>query len=101
MGMAAHLLGFAIVALYFGAFDSRLGGGRSPGKRLLGVVVVDRTGALLTPLRALLRGAVLGGLFLCNGLSWWFETRAPWIASSLGNLGVLLLLSLPLFYLFN
>lgn len=68
MGGYARLIGFAIALAYFGICNSRVGGGQTLGKRLLGVRVVDAHGQLLTLPRSLLRYAVLGIPFFANGL---------------------------------
>lgn len=68
MGAYARLIGFAIALAYFGILNSRIGGGQTLGKRWLGVRVVDVHGQLLTLPRSLLRYAVLGTPFFCNGL---------------------------------
>lgn len=68
MGIYARLLGFAIALAYFGIFNSRIGGGQTPGKHLLSVRVVDAHNQLLALPRSLLRYAVLGIPFFANGL---------------------------------
>ncbi len=68
-GDFARLVGLAIVLAYYGWFNSWLGGGRSPGKRLLGLRVVKTDGGLLSPGAAALRGFVLSVPLLLNGLS--------------------------------
>lgn len=68
MGAYARLVGFAIALAYFGICNSRIGGGQTLGKRWLGVQVVDAHGQLLTLPRSMLRYAVLGIPFFCNGL---------------------------------
>jgi uncharacterized RDD family membrane protein YckC len=68
MGAYARLIGFAIALAYFGICNSRIGGGQTLGKRWLGVRVVDAHDQLLTLPRSLLRYAVLGIPFFCNGL---------------------------------
>ena len=55
LGESGRLIGAVLVALYFGYFDSRLGGGRSLGKRLLGLQVVMLTGGLMSPMSAAAR----------------------------------------------
>ena len=57
---AAKLVGFAIAFFYFGILNSRLGGGRTLGKRLLGIRVVDQSGNGLSPTRSALRFLVIG-----------------------------------------
>ncbi|WP_158883736.1 RDD family protein [Rhodanobacter sp. L36] len=68
MGFYARLIGFAIALAYFGILNSRIGGGQTLAKRWLGVRVVDANDQLLSLPRSLLRYAVLGIPFFCNGL---------------------------------
>ncbi|HEV2679923.1 MAG TPA: RDD family protein [Rhodanobacter sp.] len=68
MGAYARLIGFAVALAYFGLCNSRIGGGQTPGKRWLGVRVVDAHDQLLSLPRSLLRYAVLGIPFFVNGL---------------------------------
>src|SRR5690348_14117245 len=39
LGQAGRLIGFVVALLYFGLLNSRLGGGQTLGKRLLGIRV--------------------------------------------------------------
>jgi uncharacterized RDD family membrane protein YckC len=64
-----RLIGALLVVLYFGYFDSRLGGGRSPGKRLLGLAVVSPTGGLLSPAWAAVRALIATTPVLLGGVS--------------------------------
>ncbi|GGA83493.1 hypothetical protein GCM10011521_22340 [Arenimonas soli] len=66
MGGYERFVGFAI-ALAFGLLNSRLTGGRTPGKYLLGIRVADLSGAPISIPRALLRQAVLSLPFFLNG----------------------------------
>lgn len=59
-GAYALIPGFIIAVIYFGVGNSRELGGQTPGKKLLGIRVVDRNGALLAFPRSMLRYAVLG-----------------------------------------
>ncbi|KKL78916.1 hypothetical protein LCGC14_2020030, partial [marine sediment metagenome] len=58
MGPWGQAIGIAAALIYFGAGDSRAGGGGSPGKRLTGLWVVDRSGNPLSIERATLRNIV-------------------------------------------
>lgn len=68
MGIHARLIGFAVALTYFGIGNSRIAGGRTLGKRLLGVRVVDAGGRPLSLPRSLTRYAVLGTPLFLNGL---------------------------------
>lgn len=101
MGEWARLVGFAIVLPYFGVLGSRLGGGRTLGKRLFGLRVVGADGQPLPVPRAFLRAAVLCTPFLLNGVA-----VAPDAVGMVGSvlLGVAVLgglFALAYLYLFN
>lgn len=68
LGEWGRLVGLALAATYFAVFDSRLGGGQSPGKRLLGVKVTRWDGTLLSPGTAAVRALILLIPFYLNGL---------------------------------
>jgi uncharacterized RDD family membrane protein YckC len=68
LGGYARLLGFVIALTYFGVTNRVMCGGQTLGKRLLGVRVFGKTGALLTLSQSLLRYSVLGIAFFLNGV---------------------------------
>jgi uncharacterized RDD family membrane protein YckC len=68
MGDLGRLIGLATVVLYFGVLASGLGGGATPGHRLLKLRVTDRQGRPLGLPTALLRALILGGPWMANGL---------------------------------
>jgi uncharacterized RDD family membrane protein YckC len=59
LGIWGPVIGFMLGAAYLGLANSRLTGGRTPGKRLLQIVTVGRDGDPLPVGRALARGAIL------------------------------------------
>jgi uncharacterized RDD family membrane protein YckC len=67
MGGYGPLVGFAIALLYFGILNSGIGGGRTLGKRLLGIRVAGVDGKPLSLSRSLLRYCVLFIPFFLNG----------------------------------
>lgn len=67
LGGWGRLVGFAIATPYLGLMNSRLGGGRTLGKRLLGLRTVGVDGRLLSPARGLVRAALLGLPWFING----------------------------------
>jgi uncharacterized RDD family membrane protein YckC len=69
LGESGRLIGAVLVALYFCYFDSRLGGGRSLGKQLLGLQVVMLTGGLMSPMSAAARALIVATPTLLNGIS--------------------------------
>lgn len=66
MGGYERFIGFAI-ALAYGLLNSRLTGGRTPGKYLLGIRVADLSGDPISIPRALLRQTVFSVPFFLNG----------------------------------
>src|SRR5262249_47264486 len=71
LGGAGRLIGAIAALLYFGVMNSRLGGGQTFGKRLLGLRVVDRSGDLLSPARSIVRFLVFSAPYFLNSL--WFD----------------------------
>lgn len=69
LGSAGRLIGLAAGLLYFGLLESRLGGGRSVGKRLLKLQVTGTDGALLSPWRGAVRALVKIAPFIVNGVN--------------------------------
>ena len=57
-GQQARFVGLPIALLYFGFFNSRYGGGGSPGKRALDIAVVRRDGRGIGLVRSLWRALV-------------------------------------------
>ena len=67
LGTLGPLVGLGITLLYFGIQNSVLCGGQTPGKRLLGIEVVDPEGKSILPAHALVRYLILGlPLFAIN-----------------------------------
>lgn len=68
LGAGGRVVGFAIAWLYFGLGNSRLAGGATLGKRLLGIRVVDFNGAPLGVGRSLARSPIYLLPYFLNGL---------------------------------
>ncbi|MEO6277986.1 RDD family protein [Roseateles sp.] len=66
LGGWGRVVGFALAWPYFGLMNSRLAGGQTVGKRLLGLRTVGLNGALLSPARGLVRGAVVAVPWFLN-----------------------------------
>jgi uncharacterized RDD family membrane protein YckC len=66
-GPHGRVYGFVLTVTYFTIFSSRLGGGQTPGKRIMGIVVVDARGRCLTVRRAFVRSMMLCAIYLLNG----------------------------------
>lgn len=67
LGDHRELIGWAVVIVYFGFFESRLGGGRSIGKRLLDLCVIRQDNTYLSPIEAGLRAGLLMTTWIFNG----------------------------------
>lgn len=68
LGGYERLIGFALVMGYAGVLNSRIGGGQTLGKFLLGARVVSTDGSLLSLPRSLARQAILAFPFFLNYL---------------------------------
>jgi uncharacterized RDD family membrane protein YckC len=77
IGPYGRAVGFPIALGYFGLFNSRLGGGATPGKRALGIRVVSRGGRTISPLRSIWRAVVYLLPFYLNGLDLSFLSLPP------------------------
>lgn len=69
IGAWDRVVGFVIALVYFGWFDSGRAGSGTPGKRVAGLVVVDKTGRPISLLRSVARAALLTAPFLFNSMS--------------------------------
>lgn len=101
MGGYGRLLGFAVALSYFGVMNSALCGGQTLGKRLLGVRVVGKDGALLTLPQSLLRYSVLGIPFFLNGAPFNSEVMLSPLSYVLSLLVMGGIVSIFYLYLFN
>lgn len=69
LGAWGRAVGFLVALAYFGIMESRWGGSRSLGKRVLGLQVVTRAGAPLSAPAALCRAAIFCLAYFLNGAS--------------------------------
>jgi uncharacterized RDD family membrane protein YckC len=69
LGGWGRAVGFAIALIYYGAMDSKLSGGQTLGKRILGVKVVTANGASLGVSASTLRAAIFCVPYFLNGVS--------------------------------
>lgn len=69
LGGWGRLVGFTIALVYFGLFDSIANGGKTPGKRLCRIKVVDSDGKPLSIAKSIVRYLVIAGPFFLNGLA--------------------------------
>lgn len=67
LGMWGRLVGFLIALPYFGLLDSGAFGAATPGKRALGLRVVDHAGRVLPLPRSMLRAAAFLAPVMFNG----------------------------------
>lgn len=72
-------VGFLIALAYFGVMESRRGRGASLGKLALGLRVVTRSGAMLSPPAALIRSAIFCLAYFLNGASWNAAPGLEWL----------------------
>lgn len=84
MGQWARLVGLVISLLYFSFSESAIGGGRSLGKRLLGLKVMNAQGAMLRFEESGLRFLLFGIPFFANGLSLPLKSGAVLFATIIG-----------------
>lgn len=68
MGLWGRLVGFPISLLYFGLGNSASNQGKTVGKRVMGIEVVDAAGNYLSFGRSLIRSLVLSVPFVLNGV---------------------------------
>jgi uncharacterized RDD family membrane protein YckC len=89
LGQAGRLIGFVVALLYFGLLNSRLGGGQTVGKRLLGIRVIDQAGNELSPARSISRFLVIAIPIFLNGL--WMDVDYASLGAPEYVLGALLI----------
>jgi uncharacterized RDD family membrane protein YckC len=77
LGERGVLLGIPISLLYTAVLQSRIGGGQTLAKRLLGLRVVRLDGSLLSLDRSIVRWAVIGFLFYGGAAVYALGTLAP------------------------
>ena len=68
LGEWTRLLGLGLATAYFGAFGSKMLGGRTPAQRMLKLRVVSLEGEQISLGRSLVRGLVLVAPMACNGI---------------------------------
>lgn len=66
LGVLGRVVGFAIALAYFGILNSRIGGGQTLGKRMLGLRAQRLDGTLLSVPQSFARYSVLGIPFFLN-----------------------------------
>lgn len=101
LGIYGRLLGFVIALGYFGFFNSNFLGGQTPGKKMLGLRVVNAQGQLISLPRSLARSAVLGVPFFLNNLPINMEMATSWVAYLLSLIVFGAGLSIVYLYVFN
>jgi uncharacterized RDD family membrane protein YckC len=85
LGERGVFVGLAISLLYTGALQSRLGGGRTLGKRILGLTVVRPDGALMSLDRSLVRYALMGLLVYQGAVASTLALVVPFLSVSLAQ----------------
>jgi uncharacterized RDD family membrane protein YckC len=97
LGEDGVFIGLALSLLYAGVLQSRLGGGRTLGKRLLGLRVVKLDGSLLSVDRSLIRYAAVSFMVYQNSIGLAAVTLLPflhieWVQIFTGTLSLVLFL---------
>lgn len=87
-GSPARLVGLLIIIPYLGVLGSRVGGGQTLGKRLLGLRVVDAGGQPLSLSRSFTRAALLALPWIFNGIR--FGSLGPVVMATLWVAGLLI-----------
>jgi uncharacterized RDD family membrane protein YckC len=67
LGGWGRLIGFTVALAYYTILNSKLGKGKTVGKRMMGIEVIDSTGGHISVGRSCLRYLVLGISFFLNG----------------------------------
>jgi hypothetical protein len=98
MGGWGRMVGFCVAMAYFGVMNSSICQGRTIGKRLMGIEVVDATGRNISLPRSCLRYLILGVPFFLNGAPIAYSGPAAYVA---GFLVLGLGASIPYLYVFN
>jgi uncharacterized RDD family membrane protein YckC len=88
VGSPARLVGLLIVLPYLGVLGSRVGGGQTLGKRLLGLRVVDAVGQPLSLSRSFTRATLLALPWIFNGIR--FGSLGPVVMATLWVAGILI-----------
>lgn len=86
-GTPARLIGLILIVPYLGLMGSRLGGGQTLGKRLLGLRIVDVHGQPIPVARAFVRAALLSLPWIFNGIR--FGSSGPVVMAALWVAGIL------------
>jgi uncharacterized RDD family membrane protein YckC len=97
MGERGIFVGLALSLLYTGVLQSRFGGGRTLGKKILGLKVVRPDGTLLSLDRSLVRYGLMGLLVYQGAVSYAVVAVLPflrleWLQTVLGGVAVALFL---------
>ena len=86
VGGQGRLIGLVVAVLYFGLCESRIGGGRSIGKRLLGIRVVGADGHPLPVGRAFVRASLFLLPIFLKGIG--FSRLTPLATTALAVIGI-------------
>ncbi len=87
VGTPARLIGLLIIVPYLGVLGSVVGNGRTVGKRLLGLRVVDANGRPLSLARSFARAVLLSLPWIFNGIR--FGSLGPVVLATLWVAGIL------------
>ncbi len=101
LGGYGRAVGFLVAFLYFGLMNSALAGGRTLGKRLMSICVVDSKDSLITVGRSATRYLILGVPYFLNGAPIPPRLLFTWIALLLSFIIFGIGLSIVYLFVFN
>lgn len=101
LGEQGRWIGFVVAAMYFGVMNSRIGGGQTLGKRLLGIEVINASGEHISVARSLVRYAILGFAFELNFAVLPASAALSAMAVVLGILAVMIVVTTGYLFVFN
>ena len=99
LGPWGVFVGVFITLVYFAVTQSSLGGGQSPGMRIMGLKVVSATGGMLGIAAACLRAAIFCLVFFLNGVVINLGPNKEWEWLNMGLLVLMFGLIFSIFYL--
>lgn len=67
LGGWGRLVGFCIAIIYFGIFNSVIGKGQTPGKKMMKIHVIDHSGNYISLAKSFLRYTIFGLPYFLNG----------------------------------
>ena len=94
-------IGLIAMISYFGIWNSKIGNGQTPGKRLLKIQVVDKKGHTISLIQSMVRSFILLSPFFIGHIVYPYQTGLQLYNSLVTMLVITLSPSLILYYFFN